>query len=244
MPSSILVIHGLTQTSEWYLEDLKKSRVLSASNVQLTLVNFDYGGNPRAVVRALDSGDHSAAIVCDLSTEQGKFSALLGTALKRFVFERAGRVAFPTTEGLLLNPVLKALFDVPWTEAAYYRTTWAPRPDAAARLDETFPIRRFLPEGTPASTLKYSAKACSYLDVPKEDRCYGVTEESEHESLAMWGALTPSVGESTAEEPQGKSEKSHVSVAMRQYGAGKICYFGDVNCEQATADLVFAFCLA
>lgn len=246
MPSSILVIHGMTQVSEWYLEDLKKSEVLIASKAQLKLVDFGYGANPGPVISALDSGDHSAAIVCDLSTEQSKFMALLGTAVKRFVYDRAGRLAFPTTEGLLLNPVLKALFEVPWTEAAYYRTTWGPRPDTAARMDETFPIRKFLPEATAASALTYSAKACSYLNVPKEDRCYGVTEDSQHESLsmAMAGAPAPGVGERTAEDPYGESEKSHVSVAMRKCGDGKICYFGDVNAEKSTTNLVIAFCLA
>lgn len=249
MPPVVLVIHGVTQCSEWYLEHLKKCEVLRATDARLKLIDFKYGENPDPIIKALDSGDHTAAIVCDLSIEQGKFTSLLGSVLKRFVFQNGGRLAFPTTEGLLLNPVLKTLFQVPWNEACYYGTTWGPRRDASTRLDIVFPIHNFLPQATRASKLTFHAKACSYVDVPEEDRCYGVTKACQSHSELIRPVYSDDdedgdSNEGAAEDPYEDSEKSEVVVAVRNCGAGKICFFGDVNAGNETTNLVFAFCLA
>lgn len=244
MVESILLIDGMSMTG-FYVNDLKASSVLAASGAKLHILDYDDGAGKAKIIEELDSGRHRATIVCDLSVQQSEFKLFLGTAVKRFA-DNGGRVAFPTTEGLLLLPVLKALFSVPWKEGSYYRSTWAARPSAAAAVDAAFPIKRFLPDHKMASEISFSAKACSYLNVPAADRCFGVTADSEHESLSMMlaGERKPALGEPSEAEPEGPSEESNVSVAKRRFGTGEICFFGDVNCESTTKELVMAFCLA
>ena len=95
---------------------------------------------------------------------------------------------FPTSEGLNLAPLLRRLFQTPWTGSAYYRTTWGAKAGSAPLLALCFP-------GFAASR-QYSAKACSLRNVPFEDRVLGVTASSQHESLSMMlsGAVAGLIG--------------------------------------------------
>ena len=165
------------------------------------------------------------------------FEKELGKTAQKFV-SGGGLMIFPTSEGLNLAPLLRRLFQTPWTGSAYYRTTWGAKAGSAPLLALCFP-------GFAASR-QYSAKACSLRNVPFEDRVLGVTASSQHESLSMMlsGAASAAPGEATsvAEVDEGATDDYDVAVATRAVGKGRIAYIGDVNCESATAELTAAFC--
>lgn len=65
------------------------------------------------IAAANRSGCYSAIVISDLSAEAQfpKFTTLIGPALLEYV-GKGGRVAFPTSEGIMLLDVLKELFGV------------------------------------------------------------------------------------------------------------------------------------
>lgn len=311
--SSILLIQGQTLLTDLYYHELIKSTVLAASTFQVRRVMIASGHAMESVatelqlIKEIESGVYKAVIVFDLDWDQNFFMDLLGSALRRFVTFRAGRIAFPTT-GVTLLPALVELFNVPWVSAECYANTWGAWQSSAAAIELAFPITRFIPNSIPSSQLQLSGKAFTLLNVTASDRCFGVTRDSEFESIfisrnhddddsieanssegeaedvmsdsrvsttqgaQLWnfhGIIedsnspwhptseagpptkrkspvaysasddnrTTTEGSAHAEQ-YGASENSHVIIALRRFGAGSICYFGDVNCEPATADLL------
>lgn len=318
----ILLIQGLNQLSELYFEELIKSEVLAASTSDVHRVLFPSENDMESVsreirlIRELKSGLYKAVIVFDLNWEQNCFLELLGPALCRFVKFRAGHVAFPTTGDIAVLPALVELFNVPWVSAECYRNTWGTWQSSAATVDRKFPITRFVPNSVPSSQFRLSGTAFTLLNVPATDRCFGVTKDSEYDSLFISpndsdgdgpmednstdGETSDAISSlqkgitqgprsrccfrgiadksntpshptraaghysqtqttvvlfafddtctarerSSQAEHHDVSENSHVIIALRQFGAGSICYFGNANCEPATADMLFSFCLA
>lgn len=229
--SSILVLTGMSIVGvDWYANELLSSKPFN----RLNTTRLDARSQTEKAVATLRSGAHKSCIVCDLSDEEFMkvFNRRIGPALKDFA-RNGGNVSFPTSEGLmLLDDVLKVLFNVPWKTGGYYRTTWGSLPQCAATVDRVFP--GMLPR---ASKMKYSAKACSCKNVSVEDRMFGVTTESTHQSLSM--LLSGNGG--NVEGADGPSESTDVAVASRSYGSGRITFFGDVNCEAETCALIAAF---
>ena len=164
------------------------------------------------------SGKYTCVVVCDLSWDEAMnwFEKELGKTAQKFV-SGGGLMIFPTSEGLNLAPLLRRLFQTPWTGSAYYRTTWGAKAGSAPLLALCFP-------GFAASR-QYSAKACSLRNVPFEDRVLGVTASSQHESLSMMlsGAASAAPGEATsvAEVDEGATDDYDVAVATRAVGKGR-----------------------
>lgn len=190
---------------------------------------------------------HRAVILADIVTNHEVIVEQLGPALKSYVAD-GGRLALLGCEGVLMGPILQ-LFDLPWRSDAYYRTTWGTRESNHRMLNEVyFPATiGTLHKDTPPSKKRFSAKSCSLQGVREEHRCYGVTKDSEHESLSMLlqGHLSaaPMDSSSVMFPEEGPSEESDVSVAVCQYGKGFIAYFGDVNCEVPTIEQCMSFCI-
>lgn len=227
MPLHVLLIQGMSIVEvDWYADELLKiSPQLRSPTCKVTRVSYDHGENVEAVLAAMRRHDYNAIIVCDLSTEQNAFAIGLGSEIQKYV-RSGGRVAFPTSEGLNLIPVLKELFEVPWTRAGYSRQDWVASPQSAALLTAQFPMEN----SQRVTDYKFCVKGCSYKNVPQSDRCFELApyEEESDEDNEYSGASIA-------------NQESEVIVAVRSYGDGFVSYFGDVNCELPTAKLVGAF---
>ena len=184
----------------------------------------------------LASGAYHAVVVVDLAQDHGFFETELGGAVQAFV-RGGGAVAFPTSEGLQLASVMAHLFDTTWERSGYYRTSWGAAEENREHVRSTFGDR--LASGT------FSAKACSLRKVPPHERCFGVTDQSRTQSLVPFMA---GQDVSKGDEPDSVTADSaamasdyDVCVATHQFGTGAVAFFGDVNCEGRTSELVAAF---
>jgi len=198
--------------------------------------DFRYGNDAATVRDRIASGRFKALVICDLSDTacMRTFESELGSHLKAFV-AAGGSALFPTSEGLLLLETLQTLFQVPWRRSGYYRTTWGVPPERAARVAELFGA-----EATPS----FTAKACCLRNAGA-DACFGVTPESEHESLSLSASPPPARRDAVSvTSPEGLEEDFDVCVAVEEVGdsGGNIAFFGDVNAEYATCVLVAALC--
>lgn len=203
------------------------------------MLDYKYGECDSArleIESALRARLHSSVIVCDLSAHHDEFVLHFGDALCDFV-RQGGRVAFPTSEGLLLQPVLRRLFQVQWEGAMYRRVCWCPPNGRAAdEVNRMFPLKRLHSGKIMASDLKYSAKACSFKNVPLDEAFFGNTGEGH--------SVFPLLDFVHASQPGEPEDMWHYAVAVRQFGDGFAAFFGDVNAEPATCDLIAAFVLA
>jgi hypothetical protein len=114
--------------------------------------------------------------------------------------------------------VLTTLFQTVWEPAKYYRTKWNPVEANIQRVIEAFGYDH-----------DYSAKACSLTNVPIQEQLFAVTSRSVTDFLvpAMNLSHSTAIGET--------------AIAMHEYGAGSIAYFGDVNCEEQTVRNIVSF---
>ena len=178
------------------------------------------------VKRAQDeirSGRYHAIVVMDYSCSELRceFEAAFGDLLQEFVAS-GGVVAFPSSEGMLVSTT-KEYFDTEWEMSNYYRTTWGPcLKDNERNVNYSFGngnlSRRIIKD--------FSCKGMS-LRVPKNERCFGVTENSRTQSLVPFMS-----GEDVSK--QCENDNYDVIIAMHDYGKGTIAYFGDVNAEHET----------
>ena len=179
----------------------------------------------------IKSGKYHAIIVLDYSDpeEKQRFEQDFGSLLQAFA-AAGGVVAFPSSEGLIVS-TLKKLFDVKWKMASYYRTTWGP----CLAVNEKNVLDSF-GNGKYAQKIitGYSAKAVTMKSVPLNERCFGPTDSSRTQSLV------PFMGGQDVSAKQ-DDEDCEAIVAMHEYGKGVIAYFGDVNAEHQTIELVAAF---
>lgn len=209
--------------------------------IDVEWVDFEYGESQAAIdlcKERVSCGQFKAIVVVDLSDVGDPDSAgqlfedHVGPVLQTFVRE-GGVVAFPTCEGLMLQPTLNRLFQTGWEQGGYYRTTW--EPCASGNPAAFF--------GNELASESFSAKACSIRKVPPHERMFGTAPDSVTQSHVFCMSNQP-VGqrddpESVVEGVDGGDRA--VSVAIHAYGAGSIAYFGDVNCEGSTAQLVAAY---
>ena len=225
----VLIVDGICM-ADFYYKNLTCKADWSAFEIKHVTVGYDRskgGYNCPDSKRELLSGRYKVVVVCDLSNHPKAHNWLmrdLGTDLQSFV-KNGGCVAFPTSEGFLLQETLQKLFGTTWVKSDYYRTTWG-----ACGTSST--LANF-PGINPL--LKFSAKCATLRNVSSEERVFGVTESSTYESMLS----TSLFGDKT---PAPTSNNFDVSVAVHNYGKGRIAYFGDVNGEKETAELVAAFC--
>lgn len=165
--------------------------------------------------------------MADIGHFHAKFVAELGVALKEYV-SKGGRVAFPTSEGLMLIKVLKPLFNVQWETENYRRINWRAPTGRGDAIDRVFPLKRLISSKSKASEIEYSAKACSYKNVPPHEAFFGNIGEG-HSKFP----LLDFVHKAGADEPEGMW---NYSVAVHKHDNGSIAFFGDVNCEPHTRD--------
>lgn len=178
-------------------------------------------------ITEIESGKYHAIVVVDYSGDTNEFDASLGSYIQTFV-AMGGVVAFPSSESLLV-PSLKRWFDVEWERSGYYRTNWSPCEENMDKINYSLGngslSRRIITE--------YSAKGNTLQSVPVHERCFGVGENSQTQSLVPHMIRDVSKGSD--------GEDYDIIVAMHDYGKGAIAYFGDVNGEDATLWLVAAF---
>lgn len=163
-------------------------------------------------------------IHCAWGTEQ----AQLGPSLQSFV-RGGGWLALPTAEGPVALATLARLFDVPWKAADYGVGSWVVPPSNVDLLSSAFP-------GFAAGRTS-DAKVCACRSVPSGDRVL-VAEPT----LATAGATTAEKAKAEEAKAAEEARDCAVAVASRAVGAGRVAYFGDVNCQPATAELVASFC--
>lgn len=179
----------------------------------------------------IESGRYHAIIVIDYSNPDARdqFEKDFGSLLQAFA-AAGGVVAFPSSEGLIVS-TLKKLFDVEWKLGNYYRTTWGPCLNVNERN-----IHFSFGNGNYARRIimEYSAKAVTMKSVPYHERCFGVTDHSKTQSLVPFKD-----GQDVSAKPEDPNYET--VVAMHEYGKGVIAYFGDVNAEDQTIELVAAF---
>ena len=115
----VLVINGL-QLVDFYLERCLEYFDSSLFDMKVIRAKYsretDTYTNAEEVKSEIMSGKYGAVVVCDLSAHPTAHRWLqihLGKELKAFV-RCGGLVAFPTSEGLLLQPTLNKLFGTTW----------------------------------------------------------------------------------------------------------------------------------
>lgn len=181
-------------------------------------------------IQEIESGKYHAIVVMDYSNNEmfEEFERDLGNHLVGFVRE-GGVVAFPSSESMLVG-TLQRLFDVEWRRSDYYRTTWDLCTENQTNVHYSFGngsfARRILGP--------YSAKGNTLRGVPPHERCFGVTKDSKTQSL-----VPLMTGRDVSKYDN--DEDYDIIVAMHNFGKGAIAYFGDVNAEDATIRLVYAF---
>ena len=184
----------------------------------------------------LASGAYHAVVVVDLAQDHEFFEVELGGALQDFV-RAGGAVAFPTSEGLQLVSTMARLFDTAWQGSGYYRTSWGAAEENRGHVRSTF--------GDRLAADAFSAKACSLCKVPPHERCFGVMDQSRTQSLVPFMAgRDVSKGDepdSVTADGAAMARDYDVCVATHRFGAGAVAFFGDINCEGRTSELVAAF---
>lgn len=193
-------------------------------------------------IQEIESGSYHGIVVVDYSNsaEFIEFEAQLGSHLQRFV-RAGGVVAFPSSEGQLVSTFGK-LFDTKWRISNYYRTSWGPCSENELNVNYSFGngnyARRIIQP--------YSAKGVSLRNVPPNERCFGVTSESRTQSLVpiMNGQDVSKPDDPTSAAVEELDPDYDIVVAMHDYGKGCVAYFGDVNCETTTVQLVEAFLMS
>jgi hypothetical protein len=180
----------------------------------------------------IESGRYHAVIVLDYSDpdEVQRFETDFGSLLQKFA-AAGGVVAFASSEGLILSTLAK-FFDVEWKMASYSRITWAPSLD----VNESNILDSFGKGKHSREIIKeYSAKAVSMRSVPHHERCFGITDPY----------MDDDYDEDDEEDERAPAQPNDANyesvVAMHEYGKGVIAYFGDVNAEDHTIELVAAF---
>jgi hypothetical protein len=171
----------------------------------------------------IESGRYHAIIVMDLPRCEYDFELMYGHLIKAFV-DAGGVVAFPSSEGNIVE-TLGEMFDIDWRPGSYYRSNWGP----CLGVNETNIQKSFGKGKFSKQVIKdYSVKATTLVAVPLHERCFGLTDHSKR----SWGEDI-SV---EADDPNYEAV-----VAMHEHGKGVIAYFGDVNAEDQTIELVAAF---
>lgn len=217
----------------------------------------DFYGTKRAL-EEITSGRYHAIVVVDYSNtaDYDEFQDIFGAILQQFV-QKGGVVAFPSSESSLVS-TLQTLFGVTWQRSNYFRTTWGPCPENEPWIRYSFgngPLGQAILD-------PYSVKANTLRHVPVQERCFGVTTESRAQSLVPAMAAQdisrprydPDSVTAVAASHDDNGEDYYydglleqdydIIVAMHKYGQGCLAYFGDVNCEIKTCQLVAAFLLS
>ena len=176
---------------------------------------------------ALASGAFHALVVVDLSAEAAisVFEERLGALVQAFV-RGGGRVAFPTTDGAALAPVLRRLFDTCWTCSESRDGAWGPSCNSkfgerfGQSLSGTFVSTAWYLRGVPADERFFLMKTREFV---AQAEAAGATGGASEMSLSMAGA------------------EFDVSVAVHPCGEGSVAFFGDACCAWQTCELVAAY---
>jgi len=179
-------------------------------------------------IQEISSGKYHAIVVVDLAHRVDEFQGALGEHVQDFC-QNGGVVAFPSSESSLVC-MLQYLFGVTWNRSEYFQTTWSPCSENLQLVNYSFGKGNF----SRRLIQDYSTKGNTLRGVPPHERCFGVSSTSTTQSLVptMNGRSVP---------PEVSAEDYDVVMAMHEYGKGIIAYFGDVNAEDKTIQLVAAF---
>ena len=260
-PLSVLLIHGLFSSTNWFLDALvghklpadlsvgipkdqaeeNRARALFAwRTVEVSRRNFVRGEDAEAIEscqQAIASGDFHAVVLVDLSARElfASVEAHLGPLLKSFA-SLGGSVVFTSCEGLLLPPTLERLFGTAWKPGAYYRTRWQPVASNAALAFEG-----------PEPIAPISAKACCLVAVPSDEQLFNSPRNKRPASSVGQRVVcvdTTDTAESVEYTSDEADHTSDVAVARHKYGKGSVSFFGDAFCSGATVTLIVALCRA
>ena len=181
---------------------------------------------------AIVSGRYDGIVLCDLSLRdlmeepERLFEQLIGSHLQAFA-SAGGRVAFPTSDGMLMANmgVLNRTFGVNWEVCSYTKEYWGPLSAASTA-----------PYAAPASLKVIYTKASTLKKVPVNERVCGAVANSQTYEIGPDGDFEDQAAFDSFAERCGYSAAAH------KYGRGCIAYFGDTNCSLQTPLNVSNFC--
>ena len=220
-------------------------------------LNFHHGRSLNAAAKikdALSSGSYRTMVFGDISCAFDKFNSLLANAVKWFVEDFGGSVAFVSSEGgCLVSEVLLKMFPcLAWRPGDYYRATHAGVQANGINLERIFPG---------AADWKYSVKTVMLDNVPIEERYFATSQEARlfrqmnndydpekdldenrtATAVAVKQFPKRSGGQISQLESQSSIPPESISSYLQTGHGGKIAYFGDVNGEFETARLIVKF---
>ena len=231
------MLTGVCATSTWFEEailgsgwaQLRREATRDAvqrawDRVDRRTADFASGVNPDAVrecERALADHRPHAVVIADLGhiAALHLFEARIGPLLVDFA-RGGGGVAFPSSDGHVVVPLLRRLFGVSWSTGVCYESDWAP-PYSAHGMHAVHAAT--FAWGTPAECLTFGAfhaTAWALLGVPPEERLFVSSPES---------GIAADEGRDTC-------------AAVHAVGSGSIAFFGDINCEAPMIELLAAYC--
>ena len=194
------------------------------SSLKFQRANLRYCEQPDVLSQArmdIITGNFHAIVVCDLSDEFQKFVQGVGDLLKVFA-KNGGVVAFVSTKGQMVIPVIQHLFDVPWkkSRSGFAWQTFTPSEGADNSKERRAQLF------SPHDNKTFTCKGWTAGDVPPEE-CY-------------FEAVDINDGKGPDKENGGSG---CCGVAVRPYGDGSVAYFGDCACKVDTCELIAALCM-
>jgi hypothetical protein len=169
-----------------------------------------------------------AIVVADLSDDFDNFHKFVTPALKVYVREHNWCVLFPTCEGMMwADKFLQPAFGdvITWKADGFYRAVHAPVKGPGNRVGKFFP----------GCTQKFSVKSATLIDVPTHERCFATGEGSQ-----LFGGLYGDAFPSEEGEIDANGDGVDTSVAVASGGdlGGTVAFFGDLNAEPSTMELM------
>ena len=234
----VLLIQGLGmfEPNDCFISNGFKN---AAKEAGIAFVSVECGGHQsyqdcaKAVSEAHEK--YSAIVVADLSQSFEECQEFLSSPLSKYVLEHRGCVLFPTSEGMLwckrfLTPTFGDF--IHWKADSYYRAVHR----AVKGNKEN--ISRFFGSSQMDA---FSIKSAMLNNVPVLERCFSTSEGSQ-----LFGGRFPGLtGPSEPGETDDNDDGIPTAVAVASGGAlgGTVAYFGDVNSEPCTNQLMASLIL-
>ena len=248
-PIQLLLVEGFSvaRTNQYSDMLIKYAPILHPPHSNTVQADFRYGQNASTVKKLIQSQPWNAIIISDLSHEHNAFVSALGKVLRDYTFQ-GGRVAFASSDGQNLIPVLKELFDVPWRRHKQLKepVSFLQAPIAEATIAEV--IGKDIDDTLHNVKNHQAIKSSTFSNVPQSDAVFvsDVVNDSDkksvfvNESSGFDRKIFPEMGK---QDQSSEKPLNNVLVAVRRFGKGVIAYFGDEECTEPLSQLLALFCL-
>jgi tetratricopeptide (TPR) repeat protein len=188
--------------------------------------SVDESSIPR-VEQALQSGKFHALVVADLNAYFDELIDNFGTILQRFCRD-GGAIALTASEmSGMLSAICTKLFDTTWLAGDYLSSTWV-----MASENERIPDYW----GEENLVTSFSGQFVSLLNVPKQERIYGVDPSQRGMQLPNTQQQQQQQQQQAQEEMkidvEAMEDDYNVCVAVHNYYKGCVGFLGDVNLDK------------